>query len=69
MKASKIIPVMVMGKIVSKKKFEYYEYVTAVMMSLGMIMFLLNNGGDQKGNVSKIRVLPKASAYFLIDHD
>lgn len=48
-KASKIIPVMVMGKVVSKKKFEYYEYVTAVMMSIGMVMFLLNNGGDQKG--------------------
>ncbi|KAK3926131.1 Adenosine 3'-phospho 5'-phosphosulfate transporter 1 [Frankliniella fusca] len=48
-KASKIIPVMIMGKVVSKKKFEYYEYVTAVMMSIGMIMFLLNNGGDQKG--------------------
>lgn len=48
-KASKIIPVMIMGKIVSKKKFEYYEYVTAVMMSLGMVMFLLNNDGEHKG--------------------
>lgn len=48
-KASKIIPVMVMGKIVSKKKFEYYEYVTAVMMSVGMVMFLLNNSGEHKG--------------------
>lgn len=49
MKASKIIPVMIMGKIVSKKKFEYYEYVTGVMMSVGMVLFLLNNSGDHKG--------------------
>lgn len=48
-KASKIIPVMIMGKVVSKKKFEYYEYVTAVMMSIGMVMFLLNNNGSDKG--------------------
>lgn len=38
-----------MGKVVSKKKFEYYEYVTAVMMSIGMVMFLLNNNGSDKG--------------------
>lgn len=49
MKASKIIPVMVMGKLVSNKKFEYYEYVTAVMMSSGMVLFMLNNSGDHTG--------------------
>lgn len=48
-KASKIIPVMVMGKVVSNKKFEYYEYVTAVMMSTGMVLFMLNNSGDHTG--------------------
>lgn len=31
---------MIMGKIVSKKKYEYYEYVTAVLICVGMIMFL-----------------------------
>ena len=30
-KASKIIPVMLMGKVVSRKKYEYYEYVVAVL--------------------------------------
>ena len=42
-KASKIIPVMLMGKIVSKKTFETYEYVTALMISAGLSMFLLTS--------------------------
>ena len=40
-KASKVIPVMAMGKIVGKKKYEYYEYVVAVLISVGMTLFLL----------------------------
>ncbi|XP_022660492.1 adenosine 3'-phospho 5'-phosphosulfate transporter 1-like [Varroa destructor] len=41
-KASKIIPVMLMGKVVSRKSYQNYEYVVAVMISLGMSMFLLS---------------------------
>ncbi|XP_010774805.1 adenosine 3'-phospho 5'-phosphosulfate transporter 1 [Notothenia coriiceps] len=40
-KASKVIPVMLMGKIVSHKSYEYWEYFTAVLISLGVSMFLL----------------------------
>ena len=40
-KASKIIPVMLMGKIVSKNKYEYYEYVVAILISIGMTFFLM----------------------------
>ncbi|KAL8610954.1 hypothetical protein ACOMHN_042570 [Nucella lapillus] len=42
-KASKVIPVMLMGKIVSKRTYEFYEYLTAVMISLGVSMFLLTS--------------------------
>ena len=42
-KASKVIPVMLMGKLVSKKQYEYYEYVVALLISLGMAAFLLGN--------------------------
>ena len=31
---------MLMGKIVSKNKYEFYEYVVAVLISLGMCAFL-----------------------------
>lgn len=47
-KASKIIPVMIMGKIVSKKTYPYYEYVVAILLSAGVSMFLLS--ADPKGN-------------------
>lgn len=46
-KASKIIPTMIMGKIVSSKKYEYYEYLTAVLISFGMTMFLLGSTDDK----------------------
>lgn len=29
-----------MGKIVSNKKYEFYEYVVAVLITLGMVAFL-----------------------------
>lgn len=49
-KASKIIPVMLMGKVISGKTYEYYEYITAVMISVGVALFLLSQGGDHKGS-------------------
>ena len=45
-KASKIIPVMLMGKVVSGKTYEYYEYFTAAMISFGVAMFLLSQKAD-----------------------
>ncbi|KAH1018645.1 adenosine 3'-phospho 5'-phosphosulfate transporter 1 [Dendroctonus ponderosae] len=51
-KASKTIPVMIMGKVVSKTKYEFYEYVTAVILSFGMLFFLLDTGTDKTSNSS-----------------
>lgn len=42
-KASKVIPVMLMGKIVGNKKYEYHEYVVAVLISIGMTAFMFGN--------------------------
>lgn len=39
-KSCKIIPVMIMGRIISRNKYEFYEYVVAVAISMGMIFFL-----------------------------
>ena len=33
---------MLMGKIVSRTKYEYYEYFTAVILSIGMLFFMLD---------------------------
>ncbi|XP_067938565.1 adenosine 3'-phospho 5'-phosphosulfate transporter 1-like [Watersipora subatra] len=52
-KASKVIPVMLMGKLVSKKTYQTYEYVTAAMLSIGVALFLFSNSSqDQKAQKS-----------------
>lgn len=39
-KSCKIIPVMLMGRIISRNKYEFYEYIVAVTISIGMILFM-----------------------------
>lgn len=51
-KSCKIIPVMLMGKIVSRAKFEFYEYLTAAMISFGMLAFLLGSKSDHHSGSS-----------------
>ena len=51
-KASKIIPVMVMGWIVSRKKYEKYEYIVAVILSIGMALFLFGNPPSKNVNTT-----------------
>ncbi|KAK7866039.1 hypothetical protein R5R35_008551 [Gryllus longicercus] len=67
-KASKVIPVMMMGKIISKKKYEYYEYVTAGMISVGMIFFLSGNPEDRHGNtVTTVSGVLLLASYMVFD--
>ena len=40
-KASKVIPVMIMGKIVSRKSYPWHEYCTSGLLSVGVALFLL----------------------------
>ena len=40
-KSCKVIPVMLMGKLVSNKTYPWHEYITAGLMSLGVALFLL----------------------------
>lgn len=44
-KSCKLIPVMLMGKIVLRAKYEFYEYIIAIMISVGMMFFLLGSSG------------------------
>lgn len=50
-KASKIIPVMLMGKLVSRRSYEFYEYVCAVVISVGMTLFMLGSIDDHNSGV------------------
>jgi len=45
-KASKIIPVMAMGWIVSRKTYEKYQYLVAMLISCGMFLFLYGSPGS-----------------------
>ncbi|XP_019849584.1 PREDICTED: adenosine 3'-phospho 5'-phosphosulfate transporter 1-like isoform X2 [Amphimedon queenslandica] len=40
-KSSKVIPVMLMGKIISNKVYPWYDYLVAVFVSIGVTIFLL----------------------------
>ncbi|KAF5289282.1 hypothetical protein FQR65_LT11903 [Abscondita terminalis] len=51
-KAAKTIPVMIMGKLISKTKYDYYEYVAAIILSVGMLFFMLDTGNDRKGSTT-----------------
>ncbi|GAB1601303.1 adenosine 3'-phospho 5'-phosphosulfate transporter 1-like isoform X1, partial [Argonauta hians] len=47
-KASKIIPVMLMGKLISKKSYDIHEYLSAAMISVGVSIFLLTSADVTK---------------------
>lgn len=67
-KASKIIPVMLMGKVVSKKTYNLHEYFTAVMISIGMILFLFSQSEQHdKGTVTSFSGFVILVGYMLFD--
>ncbi|KAJ8391560.1 hypothetical protein AAFF_G00088820 [Aldrovandia affinis] len=67
-KASKVIPVMLMGKIVSRKSYEYWEYLTAVLISAGVSMFLLSSSADKHpSTVTTFSGVVILGGYILFD--
>lgn len=68
-KASKVIPVMLMGKVVSKRTYAYHEYVTAGMISVGVALFLLNSGDvtRHKGSVTTVSGIILLAGYMGFD--
>lgn len=67
-KAAKVIPVMLMGKIVSKTKYEFYEYVTASILSIGMLFFMLDSGNDRaKSAVTTLSGVFLLCSYIVFD--
>lgn len=68
-KSCKVIPVMIMGKFVSNKSFRLYEYVTALMISLGVAVFMLTSGDSVKGDTTSTTFsgLIILAGYLLFD--
>lgn len=53
-----------MGKLVSRKTYEYYEYVTAGLISLGMTLFMLGSTETVNGSFIFIFFLIKLSVNY-----
>ncbi|KAM8703808.1 hypothetical protein ACLKA7_008441 [Drosophila subpalustris] len=67
-KSCKIIPVMLMGKIMSKAKYESYEYLTALLISLGMIFFMSGSSENNKASgVTTMTGIFLLSMYMVFD--
>lgn len=67
-KASKVIPVMLMGKLVSHKSYEYWEYLTAVLISFGVSVFLLSSGQDHRtSSITTFSGVVILAGYILFD--
>ncbi|XP_055851636.1 adenosine 3'-phospho 5'-phosphosulfate transporter 1 [Episyrphus balteatus] len=67
-KSCKIIPVMLMGKIMSRTKYECYEYLTAVMISVGMIFFMTGSAEDNRvSSVTTITGVFLLAMYMVFD--
>ncbi|XP_062829857.1 adenosine 3'-phospho 5'-phosphosulfate transporter 1 isoform X1 [Anolis carolinensis] len=67
-KASKVIPVMLMGKLVSRKSYEYWEYLTAALISVGVSMFLLTSThGKQLSTVTTFSGVVLLAGYIAFD--
>lgn len=68
-KASKIIPVMLMGKLVSRRSYEFYEYVSAVVISVGMTLFMLSSatGRDSSATITTLSGVVILAGYVAFD--
>nr|CAG4650943.1 EOG090X05CU [Simocephalus serrulatus]SVE94208.1 EOG090X05CU [Simocephalus serrulatus] len=67
-KSAKVIPVMLMGKLVSRAQYKNYEYATAVLISVGMTAFLLGSDEGKKGNnVTTVSGAVLLCGYLIFD--
>ena len=68
-KSCKVIPVMIMGKFVSNKTYHFFEYATALMISLGVGIFMLTSGDSvtDEGTSTTFSGLIILMGYLLFD--
>lgn len=67
-KSCKIIPVMIMGRIVSRNKYDFYEYIVAGSISVGMIFFMSGSYDQSKQSpITTITGLFLLALYMVFD--
>lgn len=66
-----MIPVMLVGRLVSRTRYERYEYGTALVLSCGMLLFMLDAGGVAGGKKTAASTTTAGAclliAYVLFD--
>lgn len=68
-KACKVIPVMLMSRVIMKKTYTVLEYMTGFMISIGLFMFLVNSEDTVrvKGHEATVSGIILMSGYLLFD--
>jgi len=66
-KAAKVIPVMLMGKVVSRQTYSLLEYATAAMISIGLFMFVMSTSHSVKTSTSTISGVILLAGYLGFD--
>lgn len=69
-KAAKVIPVMLMGKVVSRQTYSLLEYITAAMISVGLFMFVMSTDAPartSKASTSTISGVVLLAGYLGFD--
>nr|CAG4640829.1 EOG090X05CU [Eulimnadia texana] len=66
-KSAKVIPVMLMGKLVSGTKYKKYEYTTALLISVGMAAFFFGSSEDRKNTTTTLSGLVLLCGYLVFD--
>ncbi|GBG26812.1 UDP-galactose transporter-like 1 [Hondaea fermentalgiana] len=68
-KSSKLIPVMLMGKVISGKSYPTYDYVVAIVIGFGVSVFTLNNseGGNGAEKTTSFSGILLIACYLTFD--
>jgi adenosine 3'-phospho 5'-phosphosulfate transporter B2 len=64
-KAAKVIPVMLMGRLVSRRSYSWSDYVTAIAISAGLFAFLITST-DDNGDVGQGRASTTLSGLIIL---
>lgn len=66
-KSTKVVPVMLMGKVLNKKKYKWVEYLEAVMISAGVSVFALDTASAASGGSTELKGIACLALYIIAD--
>lgn len=66
-KSTKVIPVMLMGKLLNKKVYPWIDYVEAAVISLGVSMFSFSESGAKQSHETQLVGLLLLALYVAAD--